>query len=283
MPAAQDADALFREGAALFAAGKVRLACPKFIASFKLDPAPGTLKNLALCHVAEGKTASAWREYLRLTSLAGAAGVKKAEQEARAQAAALEKKLSRVTFTLPDTVTLKSLKIDDSDVDLADLHAPLPLDPGPHELHLVDNEGREVRVTANVSTSPGVTAILVAWPSPSNVSAAPVVRAAGPPPPPEKKVETGPLRPLGWSLLGLGAVGIIVGSGCGLAANADRNDHPNNDAFHVATVSTVAFAVGLASAAVGGYLVWESRAKVTVGVMPIAGLHAGGLAAQGAW
>ena len=274
-----DADAAFREGAALFASGKVRLACEKFTLSFKLDPAPGTLKNLALCHVTEGKTASAWRDYLKLAALAEAAGVKKAEQEARGQAAALEKRLSRVTLTLPDAVKLVTFQVDDADVDPTSLEEPLPLDPGPRSLHFVDRDGHDVRVTASVPATPGVTPILVAWPTTNAELPRP------PPPPPPPKPQPLPLRPLAWSLFGLATVGISVGSGFGAAAYARRNDHPNDDAFHDATISTVCFTVGLVAAAAGGFVYWQTSppAPAKLEVTPTAGPHGAGLALATVW
>lgn len=277
-PGPVTADSEFREGAALFSAGKVRLACEKFTSSLKLDPAPGTLKNLAFCHLTEGKTASAWKEYVQLTSLAEAAGAKKAEQDARAQATALEKRLSRITLTLPDGVTLATLEIDDVSVDLVALREPLPLDPGPHAIHLADTQGRDVRVTANVPTTPGVTAVLVAWPA-----AVPKVVPAPPPPP---KPEPSPLRPVAWSLFGLAGLGVALGTGYGLAAYAHRNDHPNDNAFHDATVSTIAFGVAIASGAAGGFFFWQTRPRTTAASLvltPTAGVHTAGVAANGTW
>ena len=44
------AEALFLEARDLFVAGKVAAACTKFESSYKLDPAPGTLLNLAACN-----------------------------------------------------------------------------------------------------------------------------------------------------------------------------------------------------------------------------------------
>src|SRR5262245_53123818 len=54
------AEALFRQGKDLLAAGKTSEACPKLAESQRIDPAGGTLIALALCYEADGKTASAW-------------------------------------------------------------------------------------------------------------------------------------------------------------------------------------------------------------------------------
>ena len=53
------AQSLFEEGRQLMSNGKFAEACPKFESSYKLDPAAGTLLNLAVCHEKVGRTAAA--------------------------------------------------------------------------------------------------------------------------------------------------------------------------------------------------------------------------------
>src|SRR5580700_11407036 len=57
------ADTLFKRAQKLRDAGQVSQACADFAESQRLDPALGTLLNLADCHAAEGKTATASAEF----------------------------------------------------------------------------------------------------------------------------------------------------------------------------------------------------------------------------
>src|SRR5450631_560862 len=61
------ADVLFREGRRDADAGNYALACPKFEESFRLDPAPGTLLNLADCEENRGQLTRAWQHFQQLT------------------------------------------------------------------------------------------------------------------------------------------------------------------------------------------------------------------------
>src|SRR3954452_7512760 len=77
------AEALFRQGRQLLSDGKTVAACEKFAASQHMNSSSGTLLNLADCHAREGKTASAWAEFLTAARMANGQ-----HDEARADEAA---------------------------------------------------------------------------------------------------------------------------------------------------------------------------------------------------
>ena len=98
------AEALFDEGKRLREAKRYSEACPKFADSQRLDPAVGTLLNLALCYKEAGQTASAWSTYREAAAQAAAAHQADREQLARDEAAALETKLTKLVIEVSPEV-----------------------------------------------------------------------------------------------------------------------------------------------------------------------------------
>jgi hypothetical protein len=128
------AEALFSQARELFDAGKIGEACEKFAESQRLDPSPGTLLNLARCHEEEGKTASAWSEYLAAKRAAKSSGRDSLAEESARRAAELEGKLSHLTIEV--TAEVEGLKITRNDDELAPatFATKLPVDPGTYTI-----------------------------------------------------------------------------------------------------------------------------------------------------
>lgn len=129
-----EAQALFEDAKKLMDAGKYEEACPKLEESQRLDPGMGTQFHLAYCYEKQGKTASAWALYLEVASAAKAIGQMDREKVSRTAAAALEKKLSRLTIQVPNPVDGMTVKRDNTDVSRVLWGTPVPVDPGEHTI-----------------------------------------------------------------------------------------------------------------------------------------------------
>jgi hypothetical protein len=128
------ADALYRQARDLMAAGKLEQACPKFAESQRLDPATGTLLNLAACHERQGKLATAWLEYSDALAGARRDGRQDRVDYAAERLSALEPRVSHLTLALSpaaEGIDL-TLELDGTSVGRAAVGAPTPVDPGKH-------------------------------------------------------------------------------------------------------------------------------------------------------
>jgi hypothetical protein len=127
------ADAAFAEARALVEAGKYAEACPKFELSNQLDPAIGTLLNLADCHEQIGRTASAWAEFHEVAEKARYAGQTGRAAEAERRANALAPRLVRLQVVVKAPASDLAILRDGSDITkLAGV--AVPVDPGEHEI-----------------------------------------------------------------------------------------------------------------------------------------------------
>jgi serine/threonine-protein kinase len=145
------AQGLFDQAKELMDAGKFAEACPKLEESQRLDPASGTLLNLARCYEKSGRTASAWSTYLDAAAAAKAGGNAEREQAARAKAKELAPAVSRLVIDVPESVRLDGLEItrDGAEIGAAQWGAPIPLDDGAHEVRAraPGHAGFETKVT----------------------------------------------------------------------------------------------------------------------------------------
>jgi hypothetical protein len=278
-PTAQEralAESLFRDAKALVTAGNVAAACPKFAESQRLDPQVGTLLYLATCHQQEGKTASAWVEFNDAASAAHAAAQPDREAIAHTRAAALEAKLARLTVSVRRPSDGETLTVDGIPLGKSAWGASFPVDPGTHVV--------KAQAAGHAEFSRTVTA------EPAGTSAVdvPQLEAVAAPPPretPKAEPTDGASgdgrRTMGFVALGVGGAGLVVGSVFGLIAIGDKNDaaklgdaggcvgnrcvkpvlDKENDARTMGWASTAGFAVGIAAAGAGAYLLFTSSSK----------------------
>lgn len=205
------AQALFDEGQKLVAAGDYAQACPKFAASQRLEPAIGTLINLADCYEHVGKLASAWARYLDAATLAERAGQLPRAKKAREHGKALEPRLCRLAIVV-EGVGYTEVHRDDFLMEPATYGVAVPVDPGPHVVRATGPAVPpfEVRVDVHVE---GETVRVVVRP-PAGTDAGP---STLPHPGRSQKI-------VGLVLGGVGVAALGVAAGLGLRARARWND-----------------------------------------------------------
>jgi hypothetical protein len=149
---AATAEALFNEARKLLDAGDYASACPKFAESYRLDPGGGTLTALAACHESQGKTASAWAEFIQVAADARQARRGDREKFARQRISALEPKLSKLAVVVdPAAEGLPGLEVrrDNIVIGRAAWGTAVPVDPGDHtvEAHAKGKQDWSTHIT----------------------------------------------------------------------------------------------------------------------------------------
>jgi hypothetical protein len=126
------AQSLFDEARALMAQQSYAEACPKLNESYRLEPASGTLINLAICHEAEGKLAMAYVEYNETLSRAQREGRRERERFARQRLGALTPKLTILRVQVEAPREAPRVTLDRVELAAAAWGIAIPLDPGEH-------------------------------------------------------------------------------------------------------------------------------------------------------
>jgi tetratricopeptide (TPR) repeat protein len=257
------AETLFEEGKRLMEQGHYPQACPKLAESQRLDPGGGTLIALALCHEAEGKTATAWAEFTEALALARQANRFDREQVATEHIAALEGRLARIVVKVPDAIAATpGFEIARNGVALrrAAWGVATPVDPGEHV------------VTARApSKKPWKATVRILDAQTQTITVTPL---EGAPLPPEA---TPTARIAGYVVGGIGIAGIAVGAGFGASAlsrGSDVNERCPEEACtdpgavsdsevanRDANVANIAIGAGIAALAVGVVLLVVSRGE----------------------
>jgi hypothetical protein len=232
------ARALFQEARRAADAGQYPLACPKFSDSYRLDPAVGTLLNIADCEQRLGRVATAWVTFQRALDQLSKDDDRRPSAERAA--AALEPRLPRLTIRLgPAAPPGSTVQRDGVDVGSSGLGVALPLDPGRHvvavrapgrreqryELDLAEAQSREVVGEPGPVEPPAPVAPIpprtpaqtqAPVPPPPAASSAPAPRVLTVAPVASAPVQGadrngGGSRMVGYVLGGIGLVGLVVG------------------------------------------------------------------------
>ena len=303
------AEALFRSGRELMAQDRYAEACPKFAESLQLDRRLGTLMNLALCHEKEGKTASAWAEYVQAGEIAKRSGQTDREQLTRERARALEPGLPRVIVEAAAIPGL-SVTLADKPIGSGAYGTPVPVDPGDHVVRAT--APGKMPYTASFALSGGSgEAHRIPIPELEPEAASPPLAANGagalgaqatPSTSPEtQSSQAGNVqRSVGLATGAAGVASLVIGGVFGLVAKSTY-DHAlasecggsygscsaagvqdGKTAQSQAVVSTIAFGAGAALCA-GGAILFFTAPTGGSGIVPVAGPREAGVVARGVW
>jgi hypothetical protein len=310
------AEALFEDGRRLVGEGKYAEACPKFLASQRLDPSAGTLLNLASCLEKQGLVASAWQTYKEAASAADAAGRRDYVGTAQRHAEALVPRLARLTVNVEQPVDGLHVKRDGVVVDRAEWGVPIPVDTGSHTIEaaapahkgwaaaaVVGQDGAQVKVTVPALEAAPEEAAPPAPPPPSPPgpaqappAGAGVVGSPGP-----QHAASSTQRSIGWVVGGIGVVGLGVGAGLAVLAKSKNSSSlancesasPNlcsptgiserDSALSAGNASTVAVGVGAAAVVGGLLLVFTAPSSSAAAAAWVVGPTPGGAVVRGTW
>lgn len=276
------AEQLFTAGREAFERGDFASACPKFEESQRLDPAAGTLINLAACYEKVGRLASAWEAWRGALQVLSPTDERRPAVERLAEA--MEKRVPRLFIELaPGAPAGTRVARDSVDLGAASLGVGLPVDPGRH-LVIATAPGRLER-RYDVEVAEGKTQKIVVEPGEVRSPTPPSQASPAAPAPaprattnlPDQPAGAGGTRTLGYVVAGTGVLGILAGSVTGIIAlqrkNAMLDDCQKDDNGYAcgtagldaasegetfATVSTIAFAAGAVATGAGLWLILSS-------------------------
>ncbi len=266
------AEALFREGRALSDAGDIAGACAKFRESDRLDPAVGTIFNIADCEERLGHVATAWTLFDEVSQRLPASDKRRAVAQGRA--AALEPRLPKLSIRLAASAAAGArVTRDGVELGSASQGTALPVNPGEHaivvsapghadrsfKVVISERENRTLEVeTGAVSDVKGET------PGANTPSTAPAAPHEG-------------SKTLGYVVSGVGVAGFVTAAVAGalmLQKKSVVNEHCNaakrcdaeglratKAGTTLGIVTTAGLVTGVVGVGGGGYLVLSAGSR----------------------
>jgi hypothetical protein len=302
----KDAEELFRQGKAEMTKGNYDRACPMFVESYKQDPAMGTLLNLALCHEAIGRIASAWGEWRAVEQQARAAVPPREDRIKMAQEHAdkLEPRLSRLRLIVPPDARVDGLEVKiDGEAKGEPLWGGIPVDPGTRKI-VASAPGKkalslDVKVDDEGVVVPVTLPKLADAPDTKGSGGSVVVEIARV----EEYAANRARRTTGFVIGGIGIVTLAMGAAFGIGAiindgqakdaclapciegspQASDADAKTDRAFVFANVANVTIPLGILATGIGAYLVLTAGPTEKVAIAPLGSAHARGAALVTWW
>lgn len=226
------AEVLFRDARDLMDHGQAAAACPKFAESYRLDPALGTLLNLAVCNEQVGQLASAWARYNEAVTVARQKGDATRQQFAEEGSRRLEGHYA--TLGIVPAKELASIAdltfvLDNRSLGRAIVDTPIPIDPGSHVLVVQASGYESWSKSFEIAKGAGRVPLEVPALRPQGAPPlAPVSVAAPAPPPAAAPSDPGSTQRL-WGLVAGGAGVVGVGVSLGFGAHALSKKHDRDD------------------------------------------------------
>ena len=281
-----EAEEAFAEGRKLMERGSYAAACEAFAHSQRLDPAPGTLLNLGLCHERLGHVATSYAKFQAAAELAAREDDEARERVAKERAKALEPRLPMLKVELAgEHPPGLEVAVDDEDIT-SKLGVAVPVDPDLYELEAAAPGRESWKRTITVSEEGVTKAVTVpdleekhdqtersgkTAPEADRDSAGETPRALEADRPADQAREPGKaLRIAGLSTAGAGVAAAATGLAFGLHARSTwrrSQDHCDESsvcshrgidlatrAGRSADLSTILVGAGVAAAATGALL-----------------------------
>jgi hypothetical protein len=269
------AQSLFEQGKRLMESGNFEQACPKLAESQRLDPAGGTLLNLALCHERQGKIATAWTEFKEALGAAKQDARQDRIDAAQEHIAALEPKLPFLTLSVTSAAPGQEVHLDGNAIRQAAWGTPVAIDPGAHELKATAPGRKPWQGAFTVAVGERLTQTVPALDVQPD---APVAAATSSSPTQDQPKSAGSgSKTAGFIIGGVGVVALGVGTAFGIRALSKKADSDeecptdttcsedgvtyNDQAKTAAWIANIGIGVGLVGIGVGTYLILTSGGR----------------------
>lgn len=266
------AEALFQQGRELLDQGRIDAACEKFESSQANEASSGTLLNLADCRLKQGRTATAWAQFVAAARLAMVQNRPEHAAEAERRSAELAPSLSTLTLRVEEPADGLEITLNGRAVNPGSYGTRVPMDPG--EIAVEARAPQRKPLSTSVTLHPNAHHLVVDIPkleqrSVALLPEAPPAASAGP------RENDAALDPLPFIVGGLGVAALGAGGIFGVMALSSNDEAmelcggrtrncpeaaltKERERDREALLSTVFVSVGVISAGVAAVLLFSS-------------------------